>query len=64
MNNTSKRSGLSPIAYRSKWLPAPTAKKVTPAGIHGRLAEIYSGKSEKQQCQDIAYYSAYQYAGV
>ena len=28
------------------------------------IAEIKAGKSEKQQCQDIAYYSAYQYAGV
>ena len=64
MNSTSKRSGLSPIAYRSRRLPAQTARKVTPAAIHERLAEIKTGKSEKQQCQDIAYYSAYQYAGV
>ena len=39
-----KRSGLSPIAYRSKRLPAPTARKVTPAAIHERLPKSIPGK--------------------
>ena len=44
MNSTSKRSGLSPIAYRSRRLPAQTARKVTPAAIHERLPKSRPGK--------------------